>query len=221
MTAKFTWGDLVAALVWLAPLAYLAYVYPQLPATVPTHFDLRGEANAWGTRGDAIVGNMVLMGVSLGVALLLRYLPSIDPKKKIKYSMGTLRKITYAIVFLFTVLNVAIIYSTQHGRFVLGGRLLYVLMSLFYVYLGNLFYSLKPNYFVGIRTAWTLENETVWRKTHQWGGRLWVVQGLVMAAACALLPENAGTIVFFIGTGLLGLGPVVYSYLCYRRIQKA
>ena len=86
--------------------------------------------------------------------------------------------------------------------------------------LGNLFYSLKPNYFVGIRTAWTLENETVWRKTHQWGGRLWVGVGLIMAVACGLLPTVPGTVVFFAGAALLGLGPVVYSYLCYRRIKK-
>ena len=220
MTAKFSWGDLVAALVWLMPLAYIAYVYPQLPATVPTHFNLQGEANAWGTRGESLVGIFVLMGVSLGVALLLRYLPSIDPKKKVKYSGGTLKKIAYAIVFLLAILNLAIIYSTLHGHFVLQGRFMFVLLSLFYVYLGNLFYSLKPNYFVGIRTAWTLENETVWRKTHQWSARLWVGLGLCMTVVCALVPDKTGTIVFFSCTALLGLGPVAYSYICYRRLQK-
>lgn len=220
MTAKFTWGDLVAALVWLMPLAYLVYVYPQLPATVPTHFNLHGEANAWGTRGDALAGSFVMLGVGLGVALLLRYLPVIDPKKKVKYSGGTLRKITYAIIFLFTILNIAIIYSTLHGRFVLKGRIMLVLISLFFVYLGNLFYSLKPNYFVGIRTAWTLENETVWRKTHQWSAKLWVGVGLAMAVACALLPENVANVVFFACTALLALGPIAYSYRCYYRLQK-
>lgn len=220
MTAKFTWGDLVVALVWLMPLAYLVYVYPQLPAKVPTHFNLRGEANAWGNRGDALASIFVLMGVGLCVALLLRYLPAIDPKKKVKYSEGALKKITYAIIFLFTILNIAIIYSTLHGRFVLKGRLLFVLMSLFYVYLGNLFYSLKPNYFVGIRTPWTLESETVWRKTHQWSAKLWVGVGLLMAIACAVLPEMVATVVFFVCTTLLGLGPIAYSYSSYYRLQK-
>jgi uncharacterized membrane protein len=100
------------------------------------------------------------------------------------------------------------------------GKGFYPLVCLFYVYLGNLFTTLKPNYFVGIRTPWTLENETVWRKTHHFGGRVWVAGGLVLAVVTLLLPKTAAFVVFICGTLCLGLGPIIYSYWSYRQIQK-
>lgn len=38
----------VALLLIAAPFAYAAYVYPSLPDTIPTHFNIKGEADAYG-----------------------------------------------------------------------------------------------------------------------------------------------------------------------------
>lgn len=220
MNLKTTWGDWVTLFVWTLPLFYLGYVYPQLPERVAVHFNLKGDPDAWGPRREMLMAVLLLVVVSLGVGLLSRFLPRIDPKKKVQYSQSTLARISYALVFFMSALNIVIIYSTLHGRFVMGGRIMFVVISLLFVYLGNQFNSLKPNYFIGIRTAWTLENETVWRKTHQWGGRLWVAGGLVMAVLTCLLPEGVASVVFLTGTVCLVLVPIVYSYVCYQQLQR-
>jgi uncharacterized membrane protein len=47
-----------------------------------------------------------------------------------------------------------------------------LLIGVLYLVFGNYFKTIKANYFIGIRTPWTLENETVWKETHKLGGKM-------------------------------------------------
>jgi uncharacterized membrane protein len=221
MRSKITWVDGVALIVCLLPITYLLYIYPQLPNTVALHFDAKGDPNGWGPKSEVWLVVLLLAGLSLGISVLLRFLPKIDPKKKVRYSEGALARIGYAITFFMAALNVMIVYASLHGHFAMKESLFFPLIGLFYAYLGNLFNNLKPNYFVGIRTPWTLENEAVWRKTHQWGGRVWVIGGLALAVATFVLPSGPTFIVFISGTLCLALAPVIYSYWYYQQLQKS
>ena len=220
MSTKLTWVDGIVALVWLLPLAYLAAVYAQLPETVALHFDWKGAADRYGPKIELVGAILLLEGVSLGVGLLVRFLPRIDPKKKVRYSQGAFLKISYALVFFLAGMAVAIIYSSLKGHFVLDAHFLYPAIGLLMAYLGNLFNSLKPNYFVGIRTPWTLENERVWIKTHQFGGRLWLPGGLLLAVLTFFLPERAAQPCFVAGVVVLCVAPILYSYIVYRQLKE-
>jgi len=220
MRTKFSWADLIVGLVWLTPLAYLARVYPSLPPRVPMHYSGNGEANGFGS--PAMLRTVVLTTtlIALGIFLLIRFLPLIDPKQKVRYSQAALVKIGYAVVAFLSALMVFQIYSASAGHLTFPVRWLYPLLGLFFAFLGNLFNNLKPNYFVGIRTPWTLESEVVWKKTHQLGGRVWLAGGLIIAVLTWLLPASAAETAFFIGSVVIVLIPVIYSYICFRQLQK-
>lgn len=86
------------------------------------------------------------------------------------------------------------------------------------MFLGNYMQTVKPNYFIGIRTPWTLENETVWARTHKLGGRLYFIAGgLVMVLAFVLkglmMPVFIGIIV------AASVVPMVYSYVVYKQLK--
>lgn len=220
MRAKLTWADIVMLVVWLLPLAYFVYVYPQLPNNVALHFNLKGEPDRWGHKQESIFPVMLIFGVSIVVALLVRFLPNIDPKKKVKYSQPVLVKLSYALVFFMSAMNVVIIYSTKMGHFVMNARILYPAIFLLMAYLGNLFNNLKPNYFVGVRTPWTLENEVVWKKTHQLAGRLWLGGGVLLAILTFATNGITAEIIFGIGVATLVLIPIIYSYIYYQKTAK-
>ena len=219
MRTRFTWTDVLVGLVWLFPLGYLAGIYAELPDKVATHFDLHGQANDWSSRRELLIVVLVLSAFSLGAALLIRFLPRVDPKRKAS-SGSILGKISYAMVFLLSALMLLMIQSGLKGRMAVNGRLLNAFIALFMAFLGNQMNSLKPNYFVGIRTPWTLENDAVWKKTHQMAGKLWLGGGLLIAILCLVLSDKAALEIFLGGLLLLGLIPAVYSYLLYRQIQK-
>jgi uncharacterized membrane protein len=79
----------------------------------------------------------------------------------------------------------------------------------------------KPNYFVGIRTPWTLESETVWRKTHRVGARLFFVMGLIIMLAGLVIPEKFVFWVMLVLPLTVTLGIVFYSWMVFQQEQKA
>lgn len=97
---------------------------------------------------------------------------------------------------------------------------LYMIIGAFYVLLGNYFKTIKPNYFVGIRTPWTLENESIWKSTHKLGGKLWVAGGLVVIFTSLMLNEQNAFTMFLIITAIITLIPVAHSYLQFKKMAS-
>jgi uncharacterized membrane protein len=56
-----------AWLVTLVPAAYLALVWNSLPASIPMHFNLEGNADRYGSRYGLLTMMLILTAVSLAV----------------------------------------------------------------------------------------------------------------------------------------------------------
>lgn len=220
MSKKFTWADGVALLVWLLPMIYLLVIYPSLNSRLPLHFNAAGTPDRYGSKKEFVSAVLLISGISLGVGLLTRFLPHIDPKKKAKYSEAIFVRISHALIFLLAAITFLVIYAGTQTHFAMPIKIFFPLMGLFFAYLGNLLNNVKPNYFVGIRTPWTLENEEVWRKTHRLAAKLWLPGGIILAVLGWLLNGLAANIAFFSGLLLITMLPVVYSYIYYRNLSK-
>ncbi|HVS94145.1 MAG TPA: SdpI family protein [Mucilaginibacter sp.] len=212
---KFNTLDAAAIIIWLLPLAYLIYVYPSLPASVAVHFGMNGSPDRYGSKTEFLAAPFILMGVSVLVYLLMKYLPAIDPKKYVKYGEPTFQKIGLAIVVLMAALNIEIMLSATGGSFK-ANRLLLPAMGLFFAFMGNVMHSIKPNYFAGLRTPWTLEDTDTWRATHRLAGKLWFAGGIAVTILALLLPAKTGMIVFGCVTAVIVFIPVIYSYVYYK-----
>jgi uncharacterized membrane protein len=213
---KYNLMDAAAMMIWLLPVAYIAYIYPSLPASVPVHFGIDGTPDRYGSRGEFLTTESILMGMSAFVYLLLKFLPAIDPKKYVKYGEATFQKLALGLVFFMTVLNIAIAFATINHSFDVGKMILPV-VGLLFAFIGNIMHSIKPNYFAGVRTPWTLEDDDTWRATHRLAGKLWFTGGIALTIAVLLLPVKAGMIVFMSMIAILVLIPVIYSYIYYKK----
>lgn len=216
---KFSLLDGCAAVIWLLPAVYLFSIYGDLPQTVPVHYGLNGAVDRYGSKNEFLTTSIILTGVSALVYLLLKFLPAIDPKKKVRYGEATFQKLAFGIVIFLAALNICIMYATAHRGFDVG-KLIFPLAGLLFVFIGNMMNSIKPNYFAGVRTPWTLENEDNWRATHRLASRLWVAGGLVIAVITFIFPPKTGTVIFMCGVVILALIPVVYSYIYFKNHRQ-
>lgn len=91
-------------------------------------------------------------------------------------------------VSLFLAVVVVVQIRVSLGREVDVGRLIICLTALLFAAMGNVFPKLKPNRYAGFRVPWTLNSETVWRRTHRFAGWLWSISGLMMAMVVWLFP---------------------------------
>lgn len=207
-------------IVMAVPWIYLAFVWKQLPATIPTHFGISGAPDKFGDRNEILLAPAVMTIVGLGMYFILRNIYKIDPKKK--YAPGNaslMGKIAVVTIVLLSATAVFIIYWTLHGK-VEGMNFFFCGISLFMAYLGNLFHSVKPNYFAGFRLPWTLESEENWRLTHQLASKVWFIGGIAMAVMTLLTGTTTSIIIFISGMMIMVLIPVVYSYNLYRKTSK-
>jgi immunity protein, SdpI family len=208
---KLVPGLLVVALA----AAFSVWAYPQLPAQVATHFNLHGQPNGWSSR---LVAALFAPALGIALALVFTVLPRIDPRGANYAKFGpTYWTIANAVLVFVAALHVLSlgkalgwdVNMTRVASLGVGGLL---------VVLGNLMTRIRPNWFVGIRTPWTLSSDTVWRRTHRFGGWAFMIAGLCVAFTALLASPWA--LYGAIGVaGAAALGSVVYSYVVWKAEQ--
>ena len=208
--------ELPLLLIVLIPFVYLMLIWSGLPETVPTHWNLEGEIDNWGSKWTMV---MIPFLLPLLTYVIFTMVPKIDPKNKIQSDSGKYQNLKFALTTFMAVLAVFILYSIKEQSLTNPN---YIILGLgfLYIILGNYMKTLKANYFIGIRTPWTLENEKVWKTTHILAGKLWFVGGLLVIVS-SLLTKNAFNSIFFLATTLtITIIPIVYSYLQFKKINS-
>lgn len=200
-------------LALMAATIFSIWAYPQLPAEVATHFDIHGVADDWSTRRFAAAMVPVMLFLTLVISVIL---PKIDPRRA-NYSLfnPTYWTVVTTVMLLLLGIHVLVLGSALGWKVNLG-RWGFIGMGAMLIVLGNLMSRVRPNWFLGIRTPWTLSSDTVWRKTHRFGGMAFVLAGCCFLAA-AMVTAPWAPYAAFGATAVAGLSSVVYSYLVWRR----
>jgi len=192
------------------------WAYPHLPEKVPSHWNAAGEVNGY---SGPFVGAFLLPLTLLGIYLLFWVIPRIDPKKANYTQMGRVFWIIGTAITLFMsmlywgTLGVSLGYLETLPRWSFSG------IGILFVILGNYFGKIKFNYTLGIRTPWTLASEEVWYKTHRFAGPIWIVGGIVLFLI-EFLPKAWTSPLFIVVIIALGVLPMGYSYLLYRKVMR-
>ena len=198
------------------PFILLALFWNQIPESVPVHWNINGEPDRWAEKGWEIFFTPVL---NVAIYLLLLALPYIDPKRRTESGQKSLRAIRFLVPFLMTGVFLITLMQWLGIEFLIGKSLGLVIV-IFFMGMGNYLQSLQPNYFIGIRTPWTLESETNWRKTHRLGGRLWVLLGFALIITWFFVTEQTFLIALVASIIVMSLTPLIYSFYLYMNNRK-
>ncbi|MBN2102118.1 MAG: SdpI family protein [Candidatus Aenigmarchaeota archaeon] len=198
-------------LVILSFIMGLAF-YPILPEDVPSHWNVRGEVDGYLPK---FWGAFLFPIVTVGLFLLFALIPHIDPKKtnieKMEKYYGGIVVLTMGFLFYIYILTIVWALGARIGMNIM----IMPAMGILFYALGAIMHNLKSNWFVGIRTPWTLSSESVWKKTHALGGKVFKISGIL--AVASILFGNYALFVFIVPL-LIGVGyTFVYSYLEYQK----
>ena len=204
---------ILAAIV--APFLYAALVWNQLPARVATHFDMQGRVD--GTQGKETF-LLLMAGLQVLLYALLRFVPGAGVFAN--NQTGNYHRLRLVVTLFLSGVVAWIIYAATHPDMVQDSLPISLMVMALLAAIGNYMTTVRPNFFVGIRTPWTLFNETVWRKTHQFAGRLWVGGSLVGAILLWLIPTVWQMPVLLGMVAVLVIVPTVYSYVVFRQEKQ-
>lgn len=212
--SKFKWALAILGLQLIVVL-YFAGILPA-DAKVPIHWNIRNQIDGWVGRN---VGLAWGIGLNVLMFLLLYLMPWYSPwyRRYEERFERVVPALTAILLFFFGVISVYALYVAKWGE-PQGVNMILVLIGFLFICLGNLLPKVPKNFFIGIKTPWTLANETVWDKTHRLGGILFVVSGLIMILKGFVL---AGHAAFQTGSAVLAFGlvlyPILYSFILYKR----
>ncbi len=184
----------VAAAIVVLAWVVSAALYPGLPSTIPTHWNIHGKLDGYGPKGTIFLmpGTMTLFAwFVLGVAR------SLSPRqlrgRLIPYDVPLHRRPHHRHDGLYPgrdplrdsrqEVRVGQWVEVARRRAMVGGTFL------FFAMLGNVLGRVRRNFYIGVRVPWTLASERVWNDTHRVAAWLFVACGLAgFVIAIAGLP---------------------------------
>jgi len=209
--------DWLIILFLLAFFVFGIYVAPAMPDRVPTHWNIRGEVDGWGSK---YINLFLMPSIALVFYFLMSFLPAIDPLRK-NYEKFAKPYLYFKIflTFFFIYLEIFLIYSSIKFTPPQGSLMFALPFSLLLCFIGWLLPQLKRNFFIGIKTPWTLVSDLNWKKTHDFGGKAFLLAGVASLVA-AFFGSVASFVVLIASVLAATIAALVYSYLEYRKENK-
>jgi uncharacterized membrane protein len=192
-------------------------VYPRLPELAASHWNAAGQVDGYMPRFWAA---FLMPIISIGMLCLFLVIPSLDPLKAniTKFRSYFNAFIALIIVFLLFIHGITLAWNLGYDQFNMSNAILPA-VGLIIIFAGIMMAKAKRNFFIGIRTPWTLSDDTVWNETHKLGSKLFIGAGIVMVLSTFF--GESGFWIMFPVLMLAAFIPVVYSYILWRRISKS
>lgn len=208
------WKVIISSLIILFPIFVGIILWNELPNNMVTHWGADGNPDGFGSKTFAVFVLPVIMFV-LHLACL--FFTSLDKKQKgqNKKALG----IIFWIVPFTSLFANSIVYSAALGKTYDFDLFIPILLGLVFVFIGNYLPKIKQNRTLGIKISWALNNEENWNKTHRFGGKVWVIGGMILLFS-VFLPDTFMILIMVCVIIALAIIPMVYSYCVYRQHQR-
>lgn len=205
---------IITSVIILLPILAGLFLWDRLPDTIATHWGADGKADGWSSKPVAVFIPPVFMLACHWACVLIT---SSDPRNKERN-----RKAKNLV--LWTIPCVSLFSSAMHYGTALGTELnlvsvTFAIVGIMFMFLGNYLPKITQNYTIGFKVPWALSTEENWNATHRFGGKIWVVGGLVLVLT-ALLATGLTIEFMIIVLLIMALVPMLYSYLYYKKQKK-
>ncbi len=161
------------------------------PDVIPAHYNAAGEIDRFGSKYEMLIwpGFAFLM---TGIPLLLqRYQQRKNaPEQEQRILLGT----SLFCLILFNALE--LFFGVAAIRYAPGSslkpdsiiRLVSIGTGILLIILGNVMPKARRNSFFGLRTRWSMANDSIWRKCQRFGGISAVICGLLTVILAVVIP---------------------------------
>ena len=112
MNRKYNWL-FVLGLIAL-PFAYAFYLYPSLPSRIPIHFNIKGEADGWGSPVSIFLSPTIMGLTSLFVYFIFANIKKLDPIRYADANADNYAALGLGVVLFLSLLSLSILYGTVH-----------------------------------------------------------------------------------------------------------
>lgn len=211
----------VLYVLMFSPSVVTALVFGFLPERIPAHYGFDGMVTRYGSRWEAFIFPLATIGFGFFMLFMARF--SRKHESEGNHNNEKVLLIS-AIVFMivFNVLTLHSLYTSYKQVDDLYSatdpmRMIFSLLGLSFVVVGNFMPKLKRNSIMGLRTKWSLSSDEAWRKSQRFGGISFIVTGVLLVVGNVFLFTSIRS--FFCSLALILVTVAVCVIYSYRVAQ--
>lgn len=211
MFQKYKKELIISSLFTLLPILIGLLLWNKLPDLMATHWGVTNQADGYSSKTFAVFGMPFIL---LGIHWLCLWITSMDPgqKNQSKKAFGLI----FWMIPMVSLFSSSIMYGLALGNTVNINSVMFAMMGLMFMAIGNYLPKVKQNFTLGIKVIWTLNSEENWNATHRFAGRIWFFGGLfLMLIAC--FPAEYGFFALVPAMIAMAFVPMLYSWLYYKK----
>ena len=217
-------------IISLVPLIGTLVTLRFMPDTIPVHYDFSGNIDRWGSKYEALIFPvLIIVMILIWTIAIFKYRSKASKAEDEKTSASAktnanvLGIIGIAITVIFTVMHGFLLYGSYKGvvtgstQQIYGvSKIVFILLGLVLIVLGNFTTKTRNNRFVGFRIKWSKYNDNTWRKTNRFGAFTTIIAGILIIIAAILLKSVPALTTIAISLVVLSvIITAVYSYKVY------
>lgn len=195
---------ILLAVITLLSVAAAAVCIVIMPARVPVHYNASGEVDRIGSKYffalfPAIVA---VNGIAISAAAKQERKKGGNSNEKALLITGVLTGILFTGLGIFFMVQ-GIKYNGGSSAALSPGdtnKFIGIGIGVMFAVLGNIMPKVRRNSAIGVRTKWSIANDSVWQKTQRYGGRVMVAAGLAAIILSLFVPGIYNT---FMLTGII------------------
>lgn len=190
---------------------------------IPSHYNEQGIADAYSSKWFVMFMPCILVVIGL---IYLIYEVIADKMHTDNGNRKAVNRIFMSVFAMFLILFWYLIIACVNGGNIMSiSNFICIAVVFFGVIIAvtsDVFPKLKQNNYVGFRTASTLSDEKVWKKTHKIGGYCGVIGGIVTAiiGLAGLILRINSEIVLISGVAVILISTVLIPLIYSRSISK-
>lgn len=179
---------IVFYILMFLPLTAVLIALPFLPEQIPAHYGFDGQVTRWGSKYETLI--FPAMTVLLGAIMLALAKFSSKQEETGSNNEKVCLAIGIASLALFNAMTAYFLYTDFQAVDDLSStvldvnQLIFGLLGISMVVLGNIMPKLRMNSAAGLRTVWSMKNDITWKKSQRFGGISFIAGGTVIVVVC-------------------------------------
>lgn len=200
------------------PLAAVIISLALLPDQIPAHYNHNNQADRWGSKYETLI--LPAFTVLFGLFMLgMSKLAAKHEKTGGSSNEGVCIIVGIVTLALFNAMTGFFLYTAFNEIENLSSvtvdinRLVFGLLGLSMIIVGNIMPKLRKNSLIGVRTSRSMKSEALWKKSQRFGGICFMVGGLAIVAVSVLTKGTVCTAVSLAIIVVIAAVSAVYTYL--------
>lgn len=184
-----------------------------LPEEIPAHYGANFTVDRYGSKYEILIFPIEILIMSL-IFLLPGIFMKNETNKRLTLNIGL------ALILVFNALEYYILFiqannvtNINSGVFKIE-RILLLIFGVLFVFIGNLMPLSRRNSFVGLRTRWSMTNDTVWKKCQLFGGVSLIILGILLMVIAFVYPNIPLMIGLLI---IVAITDTIYTYIAANK----